>query len=603
MSTTTFQYQYLSDASTNLLELLQQQNANGVTYAKASGSEPYDVLAAKTIINIQSTIPPAIPYTNYAGLRAFSFDATTVGSQIYFTNGYSVVGDGGDGFWYWDGSSTAADNDGTILKPDSISSGPGRYKRVCDQTNLRADWFGRDGDCIWKAITALTTFGAGRGKLVLSNYSYKSPTFYDVTRRVSLNNFQLQGEAISSWSTDRLVGGSIMMGPFFVFANNHTVDSVGVDSGPYVCTTYFGGVSQEGYNFASASQSGLCNNLKVNNLIGLCVDGSSFHPVLLEGAVGCTATNVTGVGGLYGVVFKTQRTNASNLRGINNANHAVLLKSDSYANVTNVNISGIVAENSLGWSDNIGVSVWAATATAAGINISDVVISGCITGVHLREFSTFANTDINLSNIKIDSGATTGLKLQGRRIVLDGAIINNVTDGILTFSPEAKNQTILDNIDITNATTGITWDNPICVGSASFNNVVTAFVSSSNLPIKVGRAAYFSVTHRFAGDVPTLLNGWVAFPVGGNSPIILDVSGGGVRLSGLLYGASETGAQLFTLPQFLWPATNLRLALAVSAGGVFKGSQVTIGTDGHVTLDDPASAAFTASLDGLTYPL
>lgn len=48
-------------------------------------------------------------------------------AQVY---GYAARGDGGGGFFYFDGTSTAADNDASVIKPDSIAVGdPGRWLR------------------------------------------------------------------------------------------------------------------------------------------------------------------------------------------------------------------------------------------------------------------------------------------------------------------------------------------------------------------------------------------------------------------------------------------------------------------------------------------
>jgi hypothetical protein len=67
-------------------------------------------------------------FVNYAAARAFAaFAADTV---------YSILGavtrsDGGEGLFYYNATSTAADNGGTVLRPNNIAAGsPGRLIRL-----------------------------------------------------------------------------------------------------------------------------------------------------------------------------------------------------------------------------------------------------------------------------------------------------------------------------------------------------------------------------------------------------------------------------------------------------------------------------------------
>ena len=59
-----------------------------------------------------------------------------------FLSGYAAIGDGGDGFFYWDPSSTATDNDGTIIKVTTITTG--RWLRDHKYGVLHSAWFGHN---------------------------------------------------------------------------------------------------------------------------------------------------------------------------------------------------------------------------------------------------------------------------------------------------------------------------------------------------------------------------------------------------------------------------------------------------------------------------
>jgi hypothetical protein len=81
--------------------------------------------------------------------------------------GYSTVGDGGEGEFYWDNSSVAAEDGGTIFLP-SVGSGAGRWRRNhvgC----VYPRWWGAKGDDETNDTTAFQSamnFAAPRGLIV-----------------------------------------------------------------------------------------------------------------------------------------------------------------------------------------------------------------------------------------------------------------------------------------------------------------------------------------------------------------------------------------------------------------------------------------------------
>ncbi len=83
---------------------------------------------------------------NYAALRSYTLTPDDI-----FVQGYSAIGDGGEGYFFWDPTSTDPDNDGT-----TIDSGfaLGRWKRVFDSV-VNAKWFGAKGDGTTNDTTAL----------------------------------------------------------------------------------------------------------------------------------------------------------------------------------------------------------------------------------------------------------------------------------------------------------------------------------------------------------------------------------------------------------------------------------------------------------------
>jgi hypothetical protein len=81
---------------------------------------------------------------NIADLRAVT---SPTNEQKMYVMGYYAPGDGGGGLFYYESASTEADNNGTIIKPTSVT-GAGRWKRadVVSSIYVNARWFGVRGN-------------------------------------------------------------------------------------------------------------------------------------------------------------------------------------------------------------------------------------------------------------------------------------------------------------------------------------------------------------------------------------------------------------------------------------------------------------------------
>jgi hypothetical protein len=65
---------------------------------------------------------------NLVGLRAIAH-ATT--APVVVVEGYGSAGDAGGGIFLWNNTSTLADNDGTIIRPNDVAAAsPGRWIRL-----------------------------------------------------------------------------------------------------------------------------------------------------------------------------------------------------------------------------------------------------------------------------------------------------------------------------------------------------------------------------------------------------------------------------------------------------------------------------------------
>lgn len=93
----------------------------------------------------------------YGGLDK---DAGSVG-ETREALGYYVTGDGGGGSFRWDASSTLPSDGGTIIEPDEVQGGPGRWLRSFTVGLVDVRWFGAHASAGWPGATGYT--GPTRG--------------------------------------------------------------------------------------------------------------------------------------------------------------------------------------------------------------------------------------------------------------------------------------------------------------------------------------------------------------------------------------------------------------------------------------------------------
>ncbi len=131
-------------------------------------------------------------------MRAFVPRSENVIIQL---TGYYTPGDGGGGYFYWDATSSEADNGGTVLAP--AGTNVGRYFRLCEENVRNVRWFGAvgsgkkdDTNAIQNAIDSLP----GSGGTV----RFPGGT-YAITRTIEIGDGD-GGEKFSGRNGIRLVG-------------------------------------------------------------------------------------------------------------------------------------------------------------------------------------------------------------------------------------------------------------------------------------------------------------------------------------------------------------------------------------------------------------
>lgn len=115
--------------------------------------------------------------------------------------GYSYIGDGGGGIFYWDSDSIEPDNGGTIIQATGISTG--RWKRLYSGS-VNVKWFGAKGDGInddtsyvenaFNSLTSNQTLDFGKSTYLFAYNGAKNTTFKAIGQLTKLENITIRGD-------------------------------------------------------------------------------------------------------------------------------------------------------------------------------------------------------------------------------------------------------------------------------------------------------------------------------------------------------------------------------------------------------------------------
>lgn len=121
-----------------------QNYGTGVLKTNASGE-----VNSAAIVNSDISSSAAIDYTKISGLSvnniaALKLKTGTYNGQLATLLGYYTYADGGEGNFYWNSTSTATDNGGTIIQVTGVSTG--RWIRLFKNNQINIKCFGAKGD-------------------------------------------------------------------------------------------------------------------------------------------------------------------------------------------------------------------------------------------------------------------------------------------------------------------------------------------------------------------------------------------------------------------------------------------------------------------------
>lgn len=428
--------------------------------ALLAGGRVYTYVYGTTTLKVAYTdIDALIPHTytnDGAGGQYIALNARgELPAPLYLASGsYDIALKGADGSTIWtrradsasDGASDVRNGLATYIAAVAASAGSSLIgfiqagasaiartlqAKARDVFSL-ADWgvVGDDStDDTAKIINALNEVPAG-ATLVLRGTV--GEIFKTTGIAATRSNITLRGSAKpkSNSAHTALEGGTIIRGTFVIDGDNLTLEKFGVDSGVTYSNAVKGGVGDNGLVVHSLTLSAIRRGITVRDVIGMARVGAytdsqaAFHAVLLEGLENGATYNVTGVGGLYGVVHKVSNWTFDGLTGIENDTAGVYIKSNTYGPVANVVGTNVVVIAG-GSRAFFGLLVSASDAELDNVNVEGVTVIGgggggavCITGE-----VTQPAVDVNVT------GITTRGTLQG--VVFSGPVYASRAEGVI----------------------------------------------------------------------------------------------------------------------------------------------------------------------------
>lgn len=346
--------------------------------------------------------------------------------------GYYTKGDGGGGTFYWDSTSTEADNGGTIIQATGVTTG--RWKRVFSG-NVNVKWFGAKGDgitddytSIQNAINSFTT----EGILEFTRATYKvnstllwkyskcniigngcSLDFSSLATTYAIN-FERDVDSLQRryWTETKFIGNSTL----------HCMQLEGSVSG-HLANINFEGITI--YQFNRQLEIGRsCSNIHFKNSLFVC-DGANYRQstaiYLTANANFNTGEQISFSGCQLGAHKRVIDNRESGCNGEINFNQCSLVYFDScFYNSKGLRISA----NQCSIESNIHTNYWfECLSNNSHISIRDTefVFTG-VGGVTKEIFNILPNSYYNGLYIDNCTYTSTGLNIPFWSTLTDGVI-------------------------------------------------------------------------------------------------------------------------------------------------------------------------------------
>lgn len=512
---------------------------------------------------------------------------------------------------------------------------------------VRPEWFGSDAEALDRAARSLPNGGT----VLLADERSYGPcghaygyTGAGTGKYLGIDNLRIVGAGMPRLADDcrSLVGGSIIKGTFWLYANNIEARDLGVDCGLTVTDALYAGGPADALmvTYPDVDAKGaatLRRGVKLHNVIGLARSpGALCHAVIAgEGVVDVvTSGDVVGCMGLHGVVIKAASVRAEQLTAYCNDGEGLIIKSDAQATAvsSDVQIDRVTVRGEGPFrstphavaTSGDSLQLFALGGAIDKVQIGEAILSGHPKGLSTRFGGNYLIRGVRIGRLSVDQYAVSGTRqaldisatgLQYVRSWSIGSIEARNTDvGLVTDfvqDSNTQNHVSIGHLEVTNATrvADVGSQSYVNVGAVVANGCSDAVYKITGTPLlKVGTLSKDASTPAVysasgGGLVPALSNGWTV--VAGGDAFGVDLLGGKVSLRGLVKpGSSST---LTTLPRWAWPPATKRLSARGRAGSAEASVPLLISTAGVVSVNEVAGGTANCtdwlSLAGIEYDL
>lgn len=466
---------------------------------------------------------------------------------------------------------------------------------------VRPEWFGWSLENIKRAVDALPATG---GVVKLENRRY--PRSYSMDRAnqgagiafLSKPNVSIIGTKTphNNPSYTTLEGGTIIDGPFNVFAEGFFGDKFGVDAGFDTCERLWAGIHPDAFNMATTSESGgmvMSASLGTIATMGGAVDALS-HGLLVQGHKRFEFDTIYAYTQAHGVAIKSEFVTGKKVHGVGNTYEALILKSNVATPMRFADIESVTGAGLSSYESGAALIVHAADADIHAIHVGTVFAQNKNKAVQLIGESAdlygvvVDNVIPEYCRRAVDYSDTTG-KILSSHI---GHIEASGTDD-LTSVPSAmttRNNTI-GSATMKGYYNGLITAGTIQIGTLSVSDIGTAINISGAGKALIGKL-------HTTGTVANKNNIQLTMSANWSSAMALSIENYGCTLLGFVYANSGAGATIVAagvIPSGMRAKSEKRFVVPTSAGT----ATLIIATNGSIALSSAPVAGTTVYLDGV----
>ena len=468
---------------------------------------------------------------------------------------------------------------------------------------VRPEWFGWSVENIKRAGDSLPLSGG-----VVKLESRRYPRSYSMNRAgqgagiayLSKPNVSIIGAKTphNNPTYTTLEGGTVIDGPFNVFADGFYGDKFGVDAGFDTCARLWEGIHPDAFNMATTSESGgvvLSASLGTIATMGGAVDALS-HGLLVQGHKRFEFDTIFAYTQAHGVAIKCEHVTGKKVHGVGNTYEALILKSNIVTPMRFADIEMVTGAGLSSYEDGAALVVHAADADIHAIHVGTVLAQNKNKALQLIGESAnlygvvIGNVIPEVCRRAVDYSETTGRILSSHIGHIESTETDDLTSIPATMT--TRNNRI-GSVTMKGFFNGLIAAGTIVVDSFSVSDMGVAVNISGAGKVLIGKLLTTGAVGSIHNIPLTLSANW-------SLGAVLVIENYGCKLAGFVYAGTGAGATIVAagvIPAGMRALTEKRFVVPTNAGT----ATVIVGTDGAISLSSTPVAGTTVYLDSVKW--